>query len=518
MLLVWRNCLSANQLRCFSAQVQRATASSFNDEAFDESWKTAKPYDSIPGPSTLGLIRNFLPGGRFSSIGMPEVHRIMKKEFGHIYKFNGTFGKRDIVVVNDPKDFEIVYRTEGNFPMRRGLDCLTYYRKVHRKDKYPISMGLVSEQGQGWWDLRHKVNGVMMKPQVTKGYTSAVDEVTRDFVKKLNNTRDVNLETPANFVYQLNIWALESISYITMDMRLGLLTEKPDPNVDKLMLVLKDFFQLIYELDFQPSLWKIYKTPKFNRFMEIMDFMHEVIGKFVDKGLENLKEMHVRGQSNAREKGILEKLYEIDKDIAVLMALDAMLAGVDTTSSGVFMVLYNLATNQEKQDILREELLKILPEKDTPLTKEKMSNMPYLRACVKEALRVTPVTLGNVRTTGRNIVLKGYQIPKETDVFMHNQAVHEDDYYYPDPNSFIPERWLRSEDKHENYNPFSYLPFGFGSRICVGRRLAELEIESLVTRLVRNYHLEWHYPPPEIRTSTINMPQGDIRFRLRDYQ
>ncbi|XP_059608811.1 cytochrome P450 CYP12A2-like [Phlebotomus argentipes] len=347
--------------------------------------------------------------------------------------------------------------------------------------------------------------------------------------------RDVNLETPANFVYQLNIWALESISYITMDMRLGLLTEKPDPIVDKLMLALKDFFQLSYELDFQPSVWKIYKTPKYSRFIETMDFMneyedfslyfhpelrllffHRTVGKFVDKGVSNLMKKDKKDGDKTKDDSILEKLYEIDKNFAVSMILDFMLAGVDTTSSGVFMVLYNLATNQEKQDILREELLKILPEKDTPLTKEKMSSLPYLRACVKEALRVTPVAIGNIRTTGRNIVLKGYQIPKKTDVLMNNQAVHLDEKYFPQPNSFLPERWLRSEEKHENYNPFSYLPFGFGSRNCVGRRFAEMEIESLVTRLVRNYHLEWHHPAPEIHFRTLYIPHGVLKLRLRE--
>uniref|UniRef100_A0A1B0CKT8 Cytochrome n=1 Tax=Lutzomyia longipalpis TaxID=7200 RepID=A0A1B0CKT8_LUTLO len=644
MFLVRKRYFSANQLRCFTAQAKRgqgwwdlrhkvngvmmkpqvtkgytsavdevssdfATATEFDDEAIQESWKAAKPYESIPGPTTYGLIRGFLAGGQYSGVPMSEVHKSMRNHYGPIYRLKGTFGKRDIVAVFDPKDFEVVYRTEGTFPIRRGLDSLTYYRKEYRKDKYPISLGLVSEQGQGWWDLRHKVNGVMMKPQVTKGYTSAVDEVSSDFVKKLHTLRDANLETPANFLLHLNLWALESIAYITMNMRLGLLGEKPDESVDKLMVVLKEFFQLMfeldfqpsiwkfyktpkfnrfmeimdymhelhtlrdanletpanfllhlnlwalesiayitmnmrlgllgekpdesvdklmavlkeffqlmYELDFQPSIWKFYKTPKFNRFMEIMDYMHEVIGKFVDKGLENLKENAAKGENAGREKGVLEKLYEIDKDVAVLMALDSLLAGVDTTAGATFSTLYNLAKNPEKQNILREELLKILPEKDSPLTTENMKNMPYLRACIKEAIRLMPVIPGNLRTTGQDIVLKGYQIPKNTDIIMFNQFLHLDEGYFPDAKAFIPERWLRSQEKHENYNPFTYLPFGFGSRNCVGRRFAEMEIETLVSRLVRNYVLEWHHPPPTIRSIAINMATGDLKLRLRDYQ
>ncbi|XP_059608193.1 uncharacterized protein LOC132256031 [Phlebotomus argentipes] len=494
------------------------TPSNANDEVVEESWKTAKSFASIPGPSTFGFLKNFIPGGKYSNVSFVVVNKELKEQFGDIYRIKGVFGRNDAIILHDPKDHEVVFRTEGSYPRRPGFDSIKHYRKVLRKQQYSYSVGLLTEQGQGWWDLRHKVNGVMMKPQVTKGYTSAVDEVTRDFVKKLHNMRDSQLEVPADFFYHTNLWALESIAYVTLNMRLGLLSDTPDDNIGKFMDNLKVLFQLLFELDFQPSMWKVYKTPKFNRFMQVMDELHGIIKTLVDKGVQNLKDTTAGGEANAKERAVLAKLYEIDKDVAVLMALDALLAGVDTTSSGAFSVLYQLAKNPEKQNVLREEFLKFLPEKDTPLTTENMSNVPYLRACMKEAFRLMPVIPGNIRSTGKNIVLKGYQIPKDTDMFMLNELNHKDEKYFPDPNTFLPERWLRSEEKHENYNPFAYLPFGFGSRNCVGRRFAEMEIESLVTRLVRNYHLEWHHPPPGIKAHSINMPDGDLKLRLRDFQ
>lgn len=100
---------------------------------------------------------------------------------------------------------------------------------------------------------------------------------------------------------------------------------------------------------------------------------------------------------------------------------------------------------------------------------------------------------------------------------MPNKTIHMNDYFFPEAQSFIPERWLKSNEKHENYNPFTYLPFGFGKRMCIGRRFAELEMEVLVSQLVRKYHLEWHYDPPEIQSMTINIPKGDLKMRLRDY-
>lgn len=79
-----------------------------------------------------------------------------------------------------------------------------------------------------------------------------------------------------------------------------------------------------------------------------------------------------------------------------------------------------MSKNPDKQAKLRKELMTIMPEKDTPLTLDNMRNLPYLRACIKEAFRFnTPVAV-NFRATGKDIVLKGYQIPKEVYIMFPN--------------------------------------------------------------------------------------------------
>lgn len=56
--------------------------------------------------------------------------------------------------------------------------------------------------------------------------------------------------------------------------------------------------------------------------------------------------------------------------------------------------------------------MEILPTVVTPLTVEKLISLPYVRACLKESMRIAPVLSGNFRAAGRDIVLQGYQIPK----------------------------------------------------------------------------------------------------------
>lgn len=100
---------------------------------------------------------------------------------------------------------------------------------------------------------------------------------------------------------------------------------------------------------------------------------------------------------------------------------------------------------------------------------------------------------------------------------MQNESLYSENLYFAEAKTFLPERWLRHSDKYVKNNPFVYLPFGYGHRICVGQRFANLQMECLTARLVRNFHLEWHHSPPKIRSTTINVPHGKLKLRLREY-
>lgn len=74
--------------------------------------------------------------------------------------------------------------------------------------------------------------------------------------------------------------------------------------------------------------------------------------------------------------------------------------------------MYNLAKNQDKQNKLREELKKVPTDGNGKLMPSSFDKVPYLRACIKESFRKSPIILGNSRGAGRDIVIKGHQVPK----------------------------------------------------------------------------------------------------------
>jgi cytochrome P450 family 12 len=184
--------------------------------------------------------------------------------------------------------------------------------------------------------------------------------------------------------------------------------------------------------------------------------------------------------------------------------------------------MYCLAKNPDKQEKLRSELMKIMPHENTSLTEENMSNLPFLRAVMKETLRLYPPATINIRRiTDDGFVLRGYQIPKGTDILLGMAEVYRDQKYFERPNEFIPERFLRPETSGEacpmslrQKHSFAYLPFGYGPRFCVGKRIAEMEIETFLCRLFRKYQVEWHHSDMAVQPAMVLLPASELKFKL----
>ena len=97
-----------------------------------------------------------------------------------------------------------------------------------------------------------------------------------------------------------------------------------------------------------------------------------------------------------------------------------------------------------------------------------------------------------------------------------------DEKLFEDAEAFRPERWLRKKDEipTDTAEAFSSIPFGFGTRMCIGRRIAELELHLLSARIVQQFEIS--YPPdaenvePYVRGVTI--PDRAVRAKFVDRQ
>ncbi|KAG9335563.1 hypothetical protein JZ751_004467 [Albula glossodonta] len=186
------------------------------------------------------------------------------------------------------------------------------------------------------------------------------------------------------------------------------------------------------------------------------------------------------------------------------------------TSNTMSWTLYHLARNEAAQDRLYQEVISVCPGKQLPTTQD-LTRMPYLKAVIKETLRMYPVVPGNGRLTLENeVVVDNYWFPKNTQFHLCHYAASHDEAEFPEPERFYPERWLRGTPSRSQHHPYSSIPFGVGVRACVGKRVAELEMYFALTRMMQRYKIQQKEGAADIKpkTRTLLVPSKPIDLRF----
>lgn len=154
-------------------------------------------------------------------------------------------------------------------------------------------------------------------------------------------------------------------------------------------------------------------------------------------------------------------------------------------SMAVCSILYQLATRPEEQQKVYEELKRVIPNPDTPLSIQLLDQCHYLKAFIKEVFRVYSTVIGNGRTLQEDTVICGYNIPKGIQVVFPTIVTGTMEEYCSNATKFMPERWLKASQGGTggHMHPFASLPYGYGARMCLGRRFADLEMQILLAKV-----------------------------------
>ncbi|KAG6906360.1 hypothetical protein DXG01_014314 [Tephrocybe rancida] len=165
----------------------------------------------------------------------------------------------------------------------------------------------------------------------------------------------------------------------------------------------------------------------------------------------------------------------------------SFVGGTDTTVSAVETFLYAMVVSYEAQKKAQDEIDRVVGNKRLPDFSDRES-MPYLEAVFREVMRWHPVTpLGISHATSEDDIYKGYFIPKGTTVMPNIWAMTHDEMRYPQPDSFLPERFFDEDGKLNDDD--TVLSFGFGRRICPGRHMASSTVWLLISTILATFDI-----------------------------
>ncbi|CAI5778793.1 cytochrome P450 11B, mitochondrial-like [Podarcis lilfordi] len=204
-----------------------------------------------------------------------------------------------------------------------------------------------------------------------------------------------------------------------------------------------------------------------------------------DKCIQNIYQEFCLGQPR-KYSGIMAELLlqeEMPLDSIKANMTELTAGSVDTTAMPLLFTLFELARNPQVQTALREEV-KAAAVSSRELSKV-MNDMPLLKGAIKETLRLYPVGITVQRYPMRDVVLQNYCVPAGTLCQVGLYAMGRSPEVFRDPERYDPSRWTGKED-----SSFKALAFGFGSRQCIGRRLAEAEMTLFLMHILRNFKID----------------------------
>jgi cytochrome P450 len=177
--------------------------------------------------------------------------------------------------------------------------------------------------------------------------------------------------------------------------------------------------------------------------------------------------------------------------------LTLLVAGHETTATALSWAMERLVRHPEKLERLRDEV--------------EAGEEAYLTATIQETLRLRPVIVIVIRRLTEPVELGGYELPAGASVVPCIHLIHRDPEIYPEPERFLPERFLDNPP-----GTYTWIPFGGGVRRCLGAAFAQFEMSVVLRELVRRREIAPATPAPErpYRRAITETPRHDATVVL----
>jgi cytochrome P450 len=204
-------------------------------------------------------------------------------------------------------------------------------------------------------------------------------------------------------------------------------------------------------------------------------------------------------QQNMSDEQVIEEL------------LTLIVAGHETATDILIWLVYTIGKHEQTAVEIKAELA---PFAGRQLTFQELQSLEVVNKVIDETFRLYPPSWTTSRVAKADDEINGIAIPKNTRVTIFIYGLHHNPNHWPDPDNFDLTRFTPENKK--NRHMYAYMPFGAGTRMCVGRNFALLMMQTVLVHLYNTKKVTLLTPFVGIKTAVTLQPDRDVMIQVMD--
>lgn len=385
----------------------------------------------------------------------------------------GFYATEPVLIPKDPEIIKLIVTKDFYYFHGRELS--------EHNHKEPAALNLFTIHGDSWRVLRQNMTPLFSSAKM-KNMFHLIEKCSYVFESMLDRETSMSKTLEARTL--TSRYTIECIVACAFGVDANTMTEEVDENPFRRIAGFTDPPKYVSTMRVVRAVWpSIFYGLGFKLIKKQLNFFQSLItsvmtqrqykssgrNDFLDLILSWKQSHQIVGDSmkNIKTGEIKKVSLVVDDDLLVAQCFIFFNAGFETSSTTLSYTLYELAKHDKIQNKVLEEVDAYLARHENYLKYDCISELPYLEACIDEALRMYPVLSMIPREIMEDYTLPGgVHVSKGLRVQLPVYYLHHNPKFYPEPEVFRPERFLGEEKR--KIDPYTYLPFGEGPRTCIG--------------------------------------------------
>ncbi|XP_021943304.2 farnesoate epoxidase-like [Folsomia candida] len=468
-------------------------------------WDYLDSKNQPPGPSRFPFFGNLFQVAIADPIPYIGLYKICKR-YGKHGLTRIQLGFINAVFLNDVQTMKDLINREETFSREFAEEI-----KARNMNK---NLGILIGVGHPWKEMRRftlktlKNFGFSKRSVMGNVMSSEANLIQDELIQMSKSSKDGTIRIVGDF------FAVSTLN-IVLWMVTGKRCDRNDKNsvVNRFLVVGRKFSQSFSMISGLYNYWPFLKNicPQLCGFTQAQQLSTEM----QDIAREMLYEARASGNYKTSQNCFIDEfLAQIDEeekkrdgeerfftdDQFIIIIMDLIQAGSDTTSGSLAFGILLLASHPTVQEKLVQEIIRVVGLQGVPCLEDR-DKMPYTQAVIAETLRYARTVMLLPRNVLKDFWYQGFHFKKGTTLMMCAHTINMDEDVWGDPDNFRPERFIKDGSFNKEFADENTLPFGTGRRSCIGEGIARDALFIMLTTLIRN--LDFSLPEGRPKPSLI---------------